>query len=70
MLCLDKSSESSCRVNNTLDYDSAEIAANNFQYEATILATDTGTSPLTCSLGVSCTQYSIVYVEGYMMAVM
>ncbi|XP_070964813.1 cadherin-3-like [Oncorhynchus clarkii lewisi] len=54
------------QVNNTLNYDSAEMATNNFQYEATILATDTGTPPLTCqftlccSLCVSCIQYTII----------
>ncbi|XP_045079153.1 cadherin-related family member 4-like [Coregonus clupeaformis] len=40
------------QVNNTLDYDSAEIATNNFQYEATILAMDTGTPPLTSQVRV------------------
>ncbi|XP_029631264.1 cadherin-related family member 4 isoform X1 [Salmo trutta] len=39
-------------VNNTLNYDSAEMATNNFQYEATILATDTGTPPLTSQVRV------------------
>ncbi|XP_036806262.1 cadherin-related family member 4 isoform X2 [Oncorhynchus mykiss] len=40
------------QVNNTLNYDSAEMATNNFQYEATILATDTGTPPLTSQVRV------------------
>ncbi|XP_046881066.1 cadherin-related family member 4-like isoform X1 [Hypomesus transpacificus] len=40
------------QVNNTLDYDTAEIASNNFRYEATILATDTGKPPLTTQVRV------------------
>ncbi|KAM3877834.1 cadherin-related family member 4-like [Diretmus argenteus] len=40
------------QVNATLDYDTVEIASNNFQYEATILATDTGNPPLTSQVRV------------------
>ncbi|KAM6980737.1 cadherin-related family member 4-like [Aplochiton taeniatus] len=40
------------QVNNTLDYDVAAIASNNFQYEATILATDTGSPPMTSKVRV------------------
>ncbi|KAG9353248.1 hypothetical protein JZ751_017824, partial [Albula glossodonta] len=35
------------QVNGTLDYDNAGIATGGFQYEATILASDSGTPPLT-----------------------
>ncbi|RXM94738.1 Cadherin-related family member 4 [Acipenser ruthenus] len=34
-------------VNNTLDYDNAEIAHSNFQYKATIFVIDGGLPPLT-----------------------
>ncbi|KAK1161473.1 cadherin-related family member 4-like, partial [Acipenser oxyrinchus oxyrinchus] len=38
---------SQLQVNNTLDYDNAEIAHNNFQYKATIFVIDGGLPPLT-----------------------
>ncbi|XP_039626865.1 cadherin-related family member 4-like [Polypterus senegalus] len=39
-------------VNNTLDYDNALIAANNFQYTTTIIASDNGIPPLTTEIQV------------------
>ncbi|CAH2312496.1 cadherin-related family member 4 [Pelobates cultripes] len=39
-------------VNNTLNYDSAEIASVNFQYSATIVVTDSGTPQLTTNIPV------------------
>ncbi|XP_064162185.1 cadherin-related family member 4-like [Anguilla rostrata] len=43
------------QVNGTLDYDTARIATNSFQYEATILATDSGAPPLTTVIPVMVT---------------
>ncbi|KAG8436196.1 hypothetical protein GDO86_007341 [Hymenochirus boettgeri] len=39
-------------VNNTLNYDSAEMASVNFQYAATVVVTDNGTPPLTTNIPV------------------
>ncbi|XP_030634249.1 cadherin-related family member 4-like [Chanos chanos] len=40
------------QVNNSLDYDVANVANNNFQYEATILATDAGSPSLTSEIRI------------------
>ncbi|XP_036416084.1 cadherin-related family member 4-like [Colossoma macropomum] len=40
------------QVNNSLDYDVEGVAANNFQYEAVILATDSGSPALTTEVQV------------------
>ncbi|KAJ1109206.1 hypothetical protein NDU88_006570 [Pleurodeles waltl] len=47
-----KMSGSSLQVNNTLTYDSAEIASLNFQYSAILEVTDAGTPPLTTSIPI------------------
>ncbi|KAJ8258603.1 hypothetical protein COCON_G00176150 [Conger conger] len=46
---------SQLQVNGSLDYDTAIIASNSFQYEASILATDTGTPPLTTVIPIMIT---------------
>ncbi|KAJ8361151.1 hypothetical protein SKAU_G00176760 [Synaphobranchus kaupii] len=43
------------QVNGTLDYDMPGIAGRSFQYEATIIATDSGTSTLTTTIPVMVT---------------
>ncbi|XP_035244486.1 cadherin-related family member 4-like [Anguilla anguilla] len=43
------------QVNGTLDYDTARIATNSFQYEATILVTDSRAPPLTTVIPVMVT---------------
>ncbi|MBN3316062.1 CDHR4 protein, partial [Atractosteus spatula] len=40
------------RVNNTLDYDNALVANNNFQYQATVLVNDSGIPSLTTAVPV------------------
>ncbi|XP_043934436.1 cadherin-related family member 4 [Protopterus annectens] len=46
-------------INDTLDYDSEEIARANFQYKASIIVTDSGVPPLSISIPIQVGVYPV-----------
>lgn len=52
-------SGNSLEINDTLDYDSAEVATANFQYKASIIVTDSGVPPLSISVPVRVGVYPV-----------